>query len=116
MASGKKLVDAKMLLLLQNEIRQIVGRRLTSSENKDKTMQLLSEVRDQFEPVGDCYLVSGNASAVHDFVADVYGDSVVVKQDPFHVIQRFGEKVKQKTVEKKLRKTCHVHFMMWIES
>eukprot|EP00644_Phytophthora_capsici_P000231 jgi/Phyca11/100521/e_gw1.4.774.1 len=100
----ENLVDAKMLLLLQNEIGQIVGRRLTSSENKDETMQLLSEVKSQFETSGDCFLISDNATAVRDFVGDVFGDSVAVKQDPFHVIQRFAEKVKHKTLGKKLRK------------
>ncbi|EGZ15909.1 hypothetical protein PHYSODRAFT_561630 [Phytophthora sojae] len=76
------LADAKILLLLQNEIGQIVGRRLTSSENKDETMQLLSDVRPQLDADGDCYLISDKAAAVRKFVVEALGDSVVVKQDP----------------------------------
>ncbi|EGZ25798.1 hypothetical protein PHYSODRAFT_416327, partial [Phytophthora sojae] len=96
------LADAKMLLLLQNEIGQIVGRRLTSSENKDETMQLLSDVRLQLDADGDCYFISDNAAAVRKFVVEALGDSVVVKQDPFHVIQRFSQKLKSKPKRKLL--------------
>ncbi|EGZ23432.1 hypothetical protein PHYSODRAFT_479316, partial [Phytophthora sojae] len=72
------LADAKMLLLLQNEIGQIVGRH------------------------GDCYFISDNAAAVRKFVVEALGDSVVVKHDPFHVIQRFSEKLKSKPKRKLL--------------
>lgn len=100
---GKRdnLADVKMLLLVQNEIGQIVGRRLTSSENKEETMQLLSDVQPQLETNGECkYLITDNARAVRDFVASVYGDSVIVQQDPFHVHQRFGKHIKAKPLRK----------------
>ncbi|KAF1780292.1 hypothetical protein GQ600_1536 [Phytophthora cactorum] len=96
----ESLVDAKMLLLLQNEIGQIVGRRLTPSENHEETEKLLT----QFAADGDCFVVSDNTNAVRKLIGKSYGDSVRVKQDPFHVITRFNEKVKSKPIRKLLCK------------
>lgn len=85
-----------MLLLIQNEIGQIIARRLTRSENKFETESvLLSKVQLRIErceskPV---VIVSDNANAVRQMVFDVFGENAVVKQDPFHVIQRFTEKI-----------------------
>ncbi|KAG6960552.1 hypothetical protein JG688_00009534, partial [Phytophthora aleatoria] len=93
-----------MFLLVQNEIGQIVGRRLTSSENKEETIHLLSDVKNQFTSTGGCYLISGDARAVSAFAATVYGDSVVVKQVPFHVIQRFSNHIKSKPLRKRICK------------
>ncbi|OWZ04035.1 hypothetical protein PHMEG_00024140 [Phytophthora megakarya] len=83
----ENLVDAKLLLLLQNEIGQIIGRCLTSSENKEETMPLLTEMKEQFQSPGDCFLVSDNTFAVAKFVID-----------------RFSESIKQKPIEKRLLK------------
>jgi len=41
------------------------------------------------------FLVSDNASAVRGTVERVFGSRVQTKQDPFHVIQRFTEKVRR---------------------
>ncbi|OWY98481.1 hypothetical protein PHMEG_00030747 [Phytophthora megakarya] len=102
--------DTKMLLLLQNEIGQIVGRRLTRSENNDETRECLEHVKDSFPDEGEvdpCYVISDNANSVRAMVQDVLGASVGVLQDPFHVIQRFTEKVKDKPVRKYLAKQLH---------
>ncbi|ETN09731.1 hypothetical protein PPTG_11334 [Phytophthora nicotianae INRA-310] len=40
-------------------------------------------------------------------VSDVFGAGVGVRQDPFHVVQRFTEKVKDKTEKKLLAKRLH---------
>ncbi|KAG3083896.1 hypothetical protein PI125_g19629 [Phytophthora idaei] len=93
-----------MFLLVQNETGQIVGRRLTSSENKEETIHLLSDVKNQFTSTGGCYLISGDARAVSAFAATVYGDSVVIKQVPFHVIQRFSKHIKSKPLRKRICK------------
>ncbi|OWZ20207.1 LOW QUALITY PROTEIN: hypothetical protein PHMEG_0005407 [Phytophthora megakarya] len=102
--------DAKMLLLLQNEIGQIVGRCFTWSENNDETRELLEHVKGSFPDEGEvdpCYVISDNANSVRAMVQDVLGTSVGVLQDPFHVIQRFTEKVKDKPVRKYLAKQLH---------
>ncbi|EGZ06778.1 hypothetical protein PHYSODRAFT_530031 [Phytophthora sojae] len=74
-AKGQResLKDARMLLLFQNEIGQIIGRRPTRSENKEETRALLQHVKSQFR-------------------APSIGSEVVTKQDPFHVITRITEK------------------------
>ncbi|EGZ21950.1 hypothetical protein PHYSODRAFT_496061, partial [Phytophthora sojae] len=68
-AQGKKdqSSEVRMLLLAQNEIGQIVARGLTYSKNHAETAAILKPV---------------------------FNGALVVKQDPFHVIQRFTEKVK----------------------
>ncbi|EGZ09468.1 hypothetical protein PHYSODRAFT_377811, partial [Phytophthora sojae] len=72
-AQGKKdqSREVRMLLLAQNEIGQIVARGLTHSENHAETAAILNLLIDK-----------------------VFNGALVVKQDPFHVIQRFTEKVK----------------------
>ncbi|RLN02727.1 hypothetical protein BBJ28_00027163, partial [Nothophytophthora sp. Chile5] len=97
--SGKResLSDAKMLLLAQNEIGQIVGRRLTRSENNEETEALLRWVAPAFASDSDgneLCIVSDNASAVRNMVSGIFGERVSVKQDPFHVVQRISEKIK----------------------
>ncbi|EGZ05062.1 hypothetical protein PHYSODRAFT_348643 [Phytophthora sojae] len=93
----ESMVDAKMLLLLQNEIGQSVGRRLTRSENNDETRELLEFVKPTVsaaENGSECFVISDNANAVRNM-------------DPFHVVQRFTEKVKEKTAKKQLAKRLH---------
>ncbi|KAE9051055.1 hypothetical protein PR001_g1803 [Phytophthora rubi] len=103
----ESMSDAKMLLLLQNEIDQIVGRRLTRSENHDETRQLLEHVKGAANTGNEWSLVSDNANATRSLAADVYGEAANVRQDPFHVVQRFTEKVKGKTEKKLLSKKLH---------
>ncbi|EGZ05063.1 hypothetical protein PHYSODRAFT_534838, partial [Phytophthora sojae] len=83
-AKGQResLKDAKMLLLFQNEIGQIIGRRLTRSENREETRALLQ----------------------HKMVTEVFGSEVVTKQDPFHVITRITEKIKAPVTSKRISK------------
>ncbi|KAK1930428.1 hypothetical protein P3T76_014099 [Phytophthora citrophthora] len=71
--TGKResMRDAKMFLLLQNEIGQIVGRRLTRSENSDETRALLENVKGSFPDEGEvdpCYVISDNANSVRAMV------------------------------------------------
>ncbi|KAG6953658.1 hypothetical protein JG687_00012266 [Phytophthora cactorum] len=99
--TGKResMKDAKMLVLLQNEIGQIVGRWLTRSENNFETRELLEHVKSACPVETDsnmCVIISDNANAVRSLVNEVFGSAVSVRQDPFHVVQRFTEKVKDK--------------------
>ncbi|RLN91884.1 hypothetical protein BBJ28_00026613 [Nothophytophthora sp. Chile5] len=110
----KALRDAKILLLMQNEIGQIVGRRLTRSENHEETRSLLTNVKHSFlsDPNNPVYIVSDNAQAIRNMVDSVLGGSVSVKQDPFHVMQRIAEKIKasahRKAIYKKLKAAMYV--------
>ncbi|ETO76414.1 hypothetical protein F444_08181 [Phytophthora nicotianae P1976] len=102
--------DAKMLLLFQNEIGQIIGRRLTRSENNEETRALFEHVKSvvHTDTGGEeQFVVSDNANAVWSMVSDVFGAGVGVRQDPFHVVQRFTEKVKDKTEKTLLAKRLH---------
>ncbi|RLN27278.1 hypothetical protein BBJ28_00026006 [Nothophytophthora sp. Chile5] len=107
----ESIKDAKMLLLLMNEIGQIVGRRLTRSENHEETRQLLQHVAPQLrhDDTGEdgLMVVSDNASAVRNMVASAFEGAVSVKQDPFHVIERITEKItptaRSKCVSKELK-------------
>ncbi|POM74215.1 Hypothetical protein PHPALM_8863 [Phytophthora palmivora] len=84
-----------MLLLLQNGIGEIVGRRLSSSKNKEETMWLLSDVKFQLQSDDERkYLVSDNARAMYEFMAT----------DPFHLHQRFAKHIKSKSLRKHIRK------------
>ncbi|ETP06436.1 hypothetical protein F441_17165 [Phytophthora nicotianae CJ01A1] len=65
---------------------------------------LLLEVKSQFAADGDHFDVSDNASAVRKLIGKTYGNTVQVKQDPFHVITRVSEKVKSKPARKFLCK------------
>ncbi|POM79051.1 LOW QUALITY PROTEIN: Hypothetical protein PHPALM_3343 [Phytophthora palmivora] len=113
--SGKResVKDAKVLLLIQNEVGQIVGRRLTRSENNDEMRALLLDVKPAFVQIDDVPIcvVSDNANAVRNLVNDVFDGEVKTKQDPFHVMQRFSEKIKhkgkRKSFYKKMQKALH---------
>ncbi|ETI44469.1 hypothetical protein F443_10826 [Phytophthora nicotianae P1569] len=109
--TGKResMSDAKMLLLVQNEIGQIVGRRLTRSENHDETREILLHVRSAFSGTesGSKYVISDHANGIRNLVSSVFDSSVGVRQDPFHVIQRFTEKIKDQKVKKTLSKQLH---------
>eukprot|EP00644_Phytophthora_capsici_P019251 jgi/Phyca11/132325/e_gw1.152.5.1 len=110
--TGKResMKDAKMLLLLQNEIGQIIGCRLTRSENTEETQALFEHVKSPVhtDTGGDeQFVISDNANAVRSVVSDVFGAGVGVRQDPFHVVQRFTEKVKDKSEKKLLTKRLH---------
>ncbi|KAF4035683.1 hypothetical protein GN244_ATG12352 [Phytophthora infestans] len=83
---SESVSDAKMLLLFQNEIGQIVGRRLTRSENHDKMRELLQHVKGAFTEEYSQYVVSDNANAIRNLVSSVSGDAVGVREDLFHVI------------------------------
>ncbi|KAG6973976.1 hypothetical protein JG688_00003277 [Phytophthora aleatoria] len=99
-----------MLLLLQNEIGQIVGRRLTRSENNVETRELLEHVKSAFSVETDsnmCVIISDNANSVHSMVNGVYRSALSVHQDFFHVAQRFAEKVKDKGTKQRLVKQLH---------
>ncbi|KAK1938974.1 hypothetical protein P3T76_009049 [Phytophthora citrophthora] len=106
----KSMTDAKMLLLLQNEIDQIVGRRLTRPENHTETRELLEHIKgvlQSTEDDDDRVVVSDNANAIRSLVNSVFGDSVGVRQDPFHVVQRFTEKIKGKMERKIVAQQLH---------
>ncbi|KUF91874.1 hypothetical protein AM587_10004276 [Phytophthora nicotianae] len=98
-----------MLLLVQNEIGQIVGRRLTRSENHDETREILLHVRSAFSGTesGSKYVISDHANGIRNLVSSVFDSSVGVRQDPFHVVQRFTEKIKDQMVKKTLSKQLH---------
>jgi len=99
-----------MLLLLQNEIGQIVGRCLTRSENNAETRELLEHVKNLFhlgEDTTSRYIVSDNANNVRTMVNDVFEGLVSVRQDPFHVVQRFTEKQRDRGVKKRFSQQLH---------
>ncbi|KAG3111250.1 hypothetical protein PI124_g10003 [Phytophthora idaei] len=101
------MTDAKMLLLLQNDIGQIIGRCLTRSENHDETCELLEHVKGAFDDGAnddEWFIVCDNANAIRRLVVNVFGSLSTVRQDPFHVIQRFTEKVKDNSEKKTLSK------------
>ncbi|OWZ03818.1 hypothetical protein PHMEG_00024387 [Phytophthora megakarya] len=95
--SGQRssISDAKLLLLVQDEVGQIVGRRLIRSENNEETGALLGDLIPTLTTDGDAciYLVSDNANCVRGMVQYTFGGGVQVKQDPFHVIMRIKEKI-----------------------
>jgi hypothetical protein len=110
--TGKResMKDGHMLLLLQNEIGQIVGRRLTRSENDAETRELLEHVKNLFhlgEDTTSRYIVSDNANNVRTMVNDVFEGLVSVRQDPFHVVQRFTEKQRDRGVKKRFSQQLH---------
>ncbi|EEY62303.1 uncharacterized protein PITG_14241 [Phytophthora infestans T30-4] len=71
------ILDVKLLLLVQSEIGQIVGRRLTLSDN---------------------------ANSVRGMVQSVFRGVVQVKQDPVHVMMRIKEKIASTTKKKHVSK------------
>lgn len=101
-----------MLLLVQNEIGQVMPRALTRSENQVETAALLRTVRDRVcHDGGSRVYVCDNANASRRLVENVFGADVQVKQDPFHVVQRFTEKVralpKRKAIATALSRTLY---------
>ncbi|KAK1928574.1 hypothetical protein P3T76_015938 [Phytophthora citrophthora] len=93
----ESIKDAKMLLLMQNQMGQIVGRRLARLENNDEMRDLLLHIKSSVKPgESSTSVVSDKASAIHNVVHDVFEGTAATKQDPFHVMQRFSEKVKHK--------------------
>ncbi|ETP53440.1 hypothetical protein F442_01654 [Phytophthora nicotianae P10297] len=88
---------------------QILGRRLTRSENHDETRELLLHVRSAFSGTesGSKYVISDHANGIRNLVSNVFDSSVGVRQDPFHVIQRFTENIKDQKVKKTLSKQLH---------
>ncbi|KAE9055633.1 hypothetical protein PF006_g32904, partial [Phytophthora fragariae] len=101
------MTDAKLLLLVQNEIGQIVGRHLTRSENNEETSALLPEsIVPTLSPdsSGEMFLVCDNANAVRTMVASVFDGVITVKQDPFHLIDRVSAKLASKPKQKWLKK------------
>ncbi|KAE8894453.1 hypothetical protein PF003_g21472 [Phytophthora fragariae] len=92
------ILDAKLLLLVQNEVGQIVGHRLTRSENNDESSALLEAVKPILKPDGNypIYLVSDNANGVRGMVQTTFENIVHVKQDPFHAMLRVKEKIADK--------------------
>ncbi|KAG6946544.1 hypothetical protein JG688_00015999 [Phytophthora aleatoria] len=79
-------LDAKMLLLIQNEIGQIVGRRLTRSENHEETEKLLLEVEIQFAAIDDCFVVSEIATAVRKLIEKCTVDQCVSNRTRFMLL------------------------------
>ncbi|OWY96267.1 hypothetical protein PHMEG_00033510 [Phytophthora megakarya] len=79
-----------------NEI--IVGRRLTKSENNEKTGALLGNLIPTLKTNGDgcIYLVSDNANCVRGMVQATFDGGVQVKQDSFHVMMRIKERIASK--------------------
>ncbi|EGZ06568.1 hypothetical protein PHYSODRAFT_532249, partial [Phytophthora sojae] len=73
--SKEQVASVRMLLLVQNEVRQLLARGLTKSENHEKTTAICSQLQTSWPPLL------------------ILSDFVLVKQDPFHVIQRLTEKI-----------------------
>ena len=109
----KRLKDSQLILLIQNEVDQIVGRSLTRSENNAESEALLSRVCSRLEAnqstsapgsvsvqssseKDKVIVVSDNANAVRSMIHRLSTPHVrfIVKQDPFHVIQRFSSKLR----------------------
>ncbi|RLN97983.1 hypothetical protein BBJ28_00021981 [Nothophytophthora sp. Chile5] len=103
-ADGSKDQSAsiRMRLLVQNEIGQIMGRSLTRSENHLETSALLLGMCEKMssQTDGPRICVCDNAKANRNLIEKIFGAAVVVKQDPFHVIARFTEKIKEKPKRK----------------
>ncbi|ETP31117.1 hypothetical protein F442_19991 [Phytophthora nicotianae P10297] len=102
--------SVKFCKRLKNEIGQIIGRRLPRSENNKETRALFEHVKSvvHTDTGGEeQFVVSDNANAVRSMVSDVFGAGVGVRQDLFHVVQRFTEKVKDKVEKTLLAKRLH---------
>jgi hypothetical protein len=95
--------DAKMLLCVQNEMHQIVARGFTRSENNEDTKAIFDEeIMSRINDGHTRILVSDNASKIRNLINEY--KNIEVKQDPFHVITRFTEKVTP-SVRKKLSRS-----------
>jgi hypothetical protein len=84
------------MLLVQNEVGQILGRTLTKSENYEETEALLQSLVPKMSSQSDGHRISvcDNTNSNRNLIERIFGDAVKIKQDPFHVISRFTEKVK----------------------
>ncbi|KAG1688921.1 hypothetical protein DVH05_003005 [Phytophthora capsici] len=102
----EQLSSVRMLLLVQNEVGQIVGKGLTSSENHEESAAILRSVVPKLDIHADPppVCVCDDANKTRSLVTSVFGDSVKTKQDLFHVIQRFTEKIADKPQRKSLAK------------
>ncbi|ETL89298.1 hypothetical protein L917_11747, partial [Phytophthora nicotianae] len=87
-ADGRKEQSAgiRMLLLVQNEVGQIMGRTLTKSENHAETETFLQSLVSKTGNASDGprICVCDNANANRNLIERVFGDGVEIKQDPFH--------------------------------
>ncbi|KAF1785396.1 hypothetical protein GQ600_5397 [Phytophthora cactorum] len=103
-AKGKKDQSSKvrMLLLVQNEIGQIIARGLTYSENHAETAAILKPVASKLaaEPSASLVCITDNANGTRGLIEKVFSGAVTCKQDPFHVIQRFSEEIKDEARRK----------------
>lgn len=105
---GRKeaILDGKMLLSCLNEAGQVLGRVLTRSENNQQVEELLVQriiprFHDQrFDE--KIVVVSDNANAVRNMIATVSNNMFDTKQDVWHVIHRFSEKINLKSMRKKI--------------
>lgn len=120
----ENLKDIQLLLLVLNEIGQVVGHAFTKSENNEETEAELRKILStcSIHPIntsseddrGSIYVVSDNVNAVRGMLTR-FGDSpvdFVVKQDPFHVVQRFTSKVRggaSKGLPKELKEAIYTH-------
>jgi hypothetical protein len=105
---GRKeaILDGKMLLSCLNEAGQVLGRVLTRSENNQQVQELLvQKIMPRFcdqhfdEKI---VVVSDNANAVRNMISQVSGNMFDTKQDVWHVIHRFSEKINSKSMRKKI--------------
>jgi hypothetical protein len=98
-AAGSKEQSAsiRMLLLVQNEVGQILGRTLTKSENHPETEALLQSLVPKMSSQSDGprICVYDNANSNRNLIERIFGEAVKIKQDPFHVISRFTKIVKE---------------------
>lgn len=93
--SKNQASSVRMLLLVQNEIGQVIARGCTLSENHKETEAILEPVAAKLtrQPTNERFCVCDNANGMRNLVRKLFGGSVTVKQDPFHVIQRITEKI-----------------------
>ncbi|ETP14546.1 hypothetical protein F441_10528, partial [Phytophthora nicotianae CJ01A1] len=103
-ADGRKEQSAgiRMLLLVQNEVGQIMGRTLTKSENHAETETFLQSLVSKTGNASDGprICVCDNANANRNLIERVFGDGVEIKQDPFHVNTRFTDKVSDSSTKR----------------
>ncbi|ETL82991.1 hypothetical protein L917_16972 [Phytophthora nicotianae] len=74
-----------------------MGRALTRSENHAETETVLRALIEKLKPGVEStrVCICDNPNANRNLAQKVFGEAVAVKQDPFHVIQRFTEKVRE---------------------
>ncbi|ETK94828.1 hypothetical protein L915_02180 [Phytophthora nicotianae] len=91
-----------MLLLVQKEVGQIMGRTLTKSENHAETETLLQSLVSKMGNASDGprICVCDNANANRNLIERVFGDGVEIKQEPFYVITRFTGNVSDSSTKR----------------